>query len=67
MEHKYITVKDYKIYEIVHTNVFGFTALLHRLRYTFKSFGEYNQAEKWIISEGISNKQYVILEVFQKN
>jgi hypothetical protein len=67
MEYKYRTVKDYKVYEIVHINVFGFTAFLHRLRYTFKSFGEYNQAEKWIMSEGIINKQYVIMEVFQIN
>ena len=59
-------VKEYKIYQIGSKNVFGFTALIHGLKNTFKSFNKYDQAEQWIINEGLGNKEYIILEVFKK-
>lgn len=58
--------KEYKIYHLATKNVFGFTALMHPLINTSKSFKEYHQAEEWITNEGVSQKQYIILEVFAK-
>ena len=59
-------VKEYKIYQIANKNVFGGKALKHGLLYTFKSFADNQQAVQWIINEGKSQKEYIILEVFKK-
>lgn len=67
MENENTLVKEYKVYKILNTNVFGFTALVHGLGNTFKSFNEYDQAEEWIAKEGAKRKEYVILEVFKKS
>ncbi|HVG41422.1 MAG TPA: hypothetical protein VM888_07400 [Chitinophagaceae bacterium] len=57
---------SYKIYQLQNKNVFGFKAKVQGLRYTFRSFDDYAQAQAWIRNNGKKGTDYIILEVFKK-
>ena len=58
--------KEFKIYQVLNKNVFGFNTFQNLLGNTFKTFSHYDQAKQWIVNEGKSQKEYIILEVFKK-
>ena len=47
MEKTDVLVKQYRVYKLLDTNVFGITALVHGLGNTFTSFTTYSEAEEW--------------------